>query len=471
MSFATLEYAVLLTSVFVLYWALGRRPGARLVLLFVASYVFYGWWRWSFLLLIAGSTLMDWGLGLVLARQRPQAERRRWLWVSVAGNLGLLGLYKYFDFLSGSVTTLLRALGWRRAPALRLGLTLPPGVSFYTFQSMSYTIDIYRGELQPTANPLLFAVFVAFFPQLVAGPIVRARYFLPQLEVDPSLDEQTATRGLLLLAIGLFKKLVLADLLALNLVDRVFESPALYTSAELLLGVYGYALQIYCDFSAYSDLAIGSALLLGLQLPPNFNQPYRACDLRDFWRRWHISLSTWLRDYLYVPLGGSRGGPLATYRNLLITMTLGGLWHGAAWTFVLWGALHGLGLAVTRAWQRWRGERPATPLRRLLSTVGTFHFVCLGWVLFRAGDLGQVGALLRGLARATPGTANVTPLVWACLGAGLATQLVPVRALEPTARRLAALPAYAQAALLAAVILGCRALGTTEVAPFIYFQF
>jgi len=470
MHFASLEYGILLGGVFLLYWAFGRRSLPRLIVLLVASYTFYAWWNPTYLLLIVASTALDFVAGRQLQASTSARSRKRWLMLSLVGNLGLLGIFKYFNFVARSIASVARRLGLAVKP-LRLDVALPVGISFYTFQSMSYTIDIFRGALEPTGSALAFAVFVAFFPQLVAGPIVRARYFLPQLTVDPSLDAETGARGFVLIAIGLLKKVVIADLLAVNLVDRVFEMPQLYTSAELLMGLYGYALQIYCDFSAYSDIAIGSGLLLGLQLPDNFDAPYRATDLRDFWRRWHISLSTWLRDYLYIPLGGSRGGAWRTYRNLAITMVLGGLWHGAAWTFVLWGAVHGVGLALTRMWQRRFGGTWRPPGWRLLCVVATFHVVCLGWILFRATDLGDARQMLAGLAQLSGGTANISPMLWGLLLAGFATHAMPDRLVRGLERAAIRLPVLAQAAALVGVVLGVRYLGTTEAVPFIYFQF
>jgi D-alanyl-lipoteichoic acid acyltransferase DltB (MBOAT superfamily) len=264
---------------------------------------------------------------------------------------------------------------------------------------------------------------------------------------------------------------IIADLLAVNLVDRIFETPVLYTSAELLAGVYGYAFQIYCDFSAYSDIAIGSALLLGLVLPENFNAPYRAVNLRDFWRRWHISLSTWLRDYLYVSLGGSRGSAAKTYRNLMLTMLLGGLWHGAGWTFVAWGAMHGAGLALTRAYQRWRGTPSDSSLSRWVRLVLTFHLVCLGWIFFRAESFERAWEILQGLFALTGGTANISPLLWGLLAAGLATHLVPDRLVDRAQGLVVRLPSVAQAAFLVLVVAGIRMGRSSEVVPFIYFQF
>ncbi|NVB81668.1 MAG: MBOAT family protein [Kofleriaceae bacterium] len=328
----------------------GHRALGRIVVLFVASSLFYHAWAaampgpYRYLLaLLLGTIILDYYLAIWIENcQSPQA-RKLLVVVSLVSNLGILFFFKYADFVTHDVLDL---------PVKRLHLILPAGISFHTFQSLSYTIDVYRKQLRATRSPIKFATFVLFFPQLVAGPIVRAQDLLPQLDDLPALELEKATRGLFRIVVGLFKKVALADTLALVIVDRVFDSPGAFSAVEVLAGVYGYALQIYLDFSAYSDIAIGSAAVLGFELPENFRTPYRSANLQEFWRRWHISLSTWLRDYLYVTLGGNRLGAARTYLNLILTMVLGGLWHGASWAFIVWGALHGFGLAVTRYFQR-----------------------------------------------------------------------------------------------------------------------
>jgi D-alanyl-lipoteichoic acid acyltransferase DltB (MBOAT superfamily) len=466
MLFNSPEYAVLLSAVFLGYWLLARRRALRLLLLVAASYFFYAWWSAYYLGLVLFTSTTDYLVGRQLRRSTTPRGRKAWLATSVVVDLGVLCTFKYFNFFVASLEAGLAQVGLP-APGLHLDVVVPVGISFYTFESLSYIIDIYRGRIEPAQSPLEYFSFISFFPHLVAGPIMRAPGFLPQLRSAPSLTVEAGSRGLFLIAVGLIKKSVIADLLALNLVDRVFDAPARYTSAEVLAGVYGYALQLYCDFSAYSDIAIGSALLLGLQLPRNFDLPYRARSVADFWRRWHISLSTWLRDYLYFSLGGTR----APYRNLLVTMLLAGLWHGAAWTFVAWGLLHGLALVVTRAFHAWRGERASSPLTRALLVLATFHFVCFAWIFFRAPSFGRAWEVLRGLTALTGGTANITGGLWALLAAGFATHLVPRGLVDGTQAAMARLPAVAQAALLVAVVAAVRWLGTTAVVPFIYFQF
>jgi D-alanyl-lipoteichoic acid acyltransferase DltB (MBOAT superfamily) len=354
-----------------------------------------------------------------------------------------------------------------------LGVALPVGISFFTFQSMSYTIDIYRRRLEPSVGYWQYLLFVSFFPQLVAGPIVRASTFLPQLKVPRSLSREQGGLALFLIMSGLVKKTCIADYLAVNLVDRVFENPNWFTSVEVLVAVYGYAIQIYCDFSGYSDVAIGAALLLGFRLPDNFNAPYIAHNLRDFWRRWHISLSTWLRDYLYIPLGGSRHGPARTYVALAATMLLGGLWHGAAWTFVIWGALHGVALALTRMVQRWRGSHqgPSTWLGYVVSALLTFHFVCFAWIFFRAPSFDHAQRILSRLADLTPGAANVPDTVLLALGAAVAMHLLPRRGLEWVRGLFSRMPAPVQGAVMVGVAVLVYNVAQSEVVPYIYFQF
>jgi D-alanyl-lipoteichoic acid acyltransferase DltB (MBOAT superfamily) len=330
------------------------RPLGRVLVLFVASSLFYHAWAaempgpYRYLLgVLLGTIVLDYYLAIWIENTQDRWRRKALVIVSLCSNLGILCFFKYTDFLTQDVMHL---------PVRPLHLILPAGISFHTFQSLSYTIDVYRKQLKATRSVVEFATFVLFFPQLVAGPIVRAQDLLPQLSDLPALEVRKATDGLFRISIGLFKKIAIADRVGEVLVDRVFKDPQHFTSVEVLAGVIGYALQIYCDFSGYSDIAIGSAQVLGFDLPENFRTPYRSANIQEFWRRWHISLSTWLRDYLYVTLGGNRGAPWRTYVNLSLTMLLGGLWHGPRWTFVVWGGMHGFGLAITRFFQRHRGK-------------------------------------------------------------------------------------------------------------------
>jgi D-alanyl-lipoteichoic acid acyltransferase DltB (MBOAT superfamily) len=336
---------------------------------------------------------------------------------------------------------------------------------------MSYSIDIYRNSLKPTKSLLDFALFVGFFPQLVAGPIVRAKDFLQQLSTNNREPVQMGRATKLILG-GLFKKIVIADLLATEIVDGVFRNPAGSTGLETLIGIYGYALQIYGDFSGYSDIAIGIALLLGFQFSDNFNQPYRALSLQDFWRRWHISLSSWLRDYLYIGLGGNRKGKMKTYRNLLLTMLLGGLWHGAAWTFVAWGLLHGGGLAIERAIDE-RSIEPVNqkPFRRFLRGFLTFHLVCAGWVFFRSVDMERAFEVFAALGNSWTSAPSMNWGIAAVLLIGLLMQTSTVGKFDRFWKQFSTLPAVLQGAVIAIAVVGMDLLGPDGVAPFIYFQF
>jgi D-alanyl-lipoteichoic acid acyltransferase DltB (MBOAT superfamily) len=471
MLFNSVEYACLLAIVFGGFWLLGNRRLPRVLLLLVASYVFYACWNAKYLALIFLSSNVDFFIGRGLARAERAGIRRLLLAASVIVNLGVLCTFKYFNFFVDSFVDLLAAMGIE-SDGTHLEVLLPVGISFYTFQTLSYTIDVYRRKMAPTNRYFEYLLFVSFFPQLVAGPIVRASHLLPQIGRIPKLTAEAGSRALFLIGIGLIKKIAIADFLGSHMVDRVFSNPEMYSSIETLLGVYAYAFQIYADFSAYSDIAIGSAALLGFQIPLNFNAPYRAADLREFWQRWHISLSTWLRDYLYIPLGGSRRGGARTYLNLMTTMLLGGLWHGAALTFIAWGAMHGLALVVTRLLQRFRGrKRVWGSARRAVGVLVTFHLVCAAWVFFRAPDFSRAAAVFGSIAALDFDTTNLTWPGLAVLGAAVFTHWMPDSWIDGARRLFHAVPAAVQAASLVAVLWAVRQLALTEVTPFIYFQF
>ncbi len=389
MSFTQLEYPLLVLMVVGLV-ASARSLLARKWIVLTASLYFYAYWDYRFLALILASTGVDWTIGMALgAIERPQL-RRTLLAVSVLVNLGTLGFFKYYNFFIESATTWFERWGWH--PGM-LAIVLPIGISFYTFQTMSYSIDVYRRVLKPSRSLLDFAIYVMFFPQLVAGPIVRAAEFLPQLESSPQVQRCAIYDGLVQILRGFLKKILIADHLAM-MVDPVFAAPQLFAGPTVAIALLAYAGQIFGDFSGYSDIAIGSARLLGFELPENFRHPYLAGSLSDFWRRWHITLSTWLRDYVYIPLGGNRLGSARTFVNLLLTMFLGGLWHGAAWNFVVWGAWHGLGLSLERWWRRDlpRAASGATH-GSIIGTTVTFAFVLVGWSLFRTSSLEHCVAL------------------------------------------------------------------------------
>ena len=385
-----------------MYWNLRANPPRKLWLL-ACSYFFYGCWNWKFLFLIAFSTTVDFFVGRALERATDPRARRGWLLLSLCVNLGLLGAFKYYNFFIRSAQDFLSALGLH--PHLgTLAFILPVGISFFTFQSLSYTIDVYRRHLRAVRHFTDLALAVSFFPQLVAGPITRAADFLPQLDNARRFEEVDVRACLVLFLSGFIKKACISDAVA-PVVDQFFAAPGNYGLLSAWLGVLLYAVQIYCDFSGYTDMALACAGLLGYRLAWNFDFPYLSPDISQFWRRWHMSLSSWLRDYLYIPLGGNRGGRWFIARNLLLTMLLGGLWHGAAWHFVFWGGLHGLALVVHREWSgHWRGRGdgettaqpgPPTAWRTAAGTCLTFYWVCVCWVFFRAPDLPAAWAVLR----------------------------------------------------------------------------
>ena len=470
MLFPTLEFLLFFLAVAAAMAALETRFETKKALLVVASYFFYAQWDWRFCFLLLFSTAVSYLGGLAIAGAREERHRRAALAVAVAIHLTLLGFFKYFDFIVLSANRLAHLLGLEHELPF-LEVLLPLGISFFTFHGISYLTDVYRGDVAVCRRPVDMLLYMSFFPQLVAGPIVRASYFLPQLE-RPAPQPIPLAASLLLILGGLFKKMVVANYLATELVDPVFADPTNYGGPDLLVAVYGYAVQIYCDFSAYSDMAIGMAALLGFRFPPNFAQPYRAERLREFWQRWHISLSSWLRDYLYKPLGGNRRGRLKTYRNLLVTMLLGGIWHGAGWKFIAWGALHGGGLAVERALAPWLGRGAESLCGRLIGRLVIFHFVCLGWVFFRAEDFTVASLYLSRLATGwSEGVQAAQPFpVFLILG-GLAAQFLPAKLFEEAVEKLGRLPVWSQGSLAGLAAAAINALGPAGVAPFIYFRF
>lgn len=474
MLFPTIDFAVFFVIVLTGSWLLMPRRGQWKLFMLVASYVFYGWWNPRFVLLIAGVSVINHIGATAVSRLAPGRARRLVVAATVTVDLLILAVFKYYGFFATSVANALSGVGLDVSLPL-LQVVLPVGVSFFTFQAISYVVDVHRGEAE--AVPLLdSAVYLAFFPQLVAGPIVRASELLPQLRRRQDPRAVDAGRAFWLIGAGLFKKVVVANLLATELVDRVFANPDRFNAVEVLMAVYGYAVQIYADFSGYTDIAIGVALLLGFRFPDNFDRPYSAVTLQDFWRRWHMTLSRWLRDYLYIPLGGSRGSGRATERNIMLTMLLGGLWHGAAWNFVLWGGIHGAWQVLERRGVLLGGAEPEGRRTRLLRGLITFHVVCLAWVFFRAETfttaLSLLGRLVTGWTTA-PALDPSVPIWWLPLAIvlPLAVQLVPgdvgERFMALFSRRGVAFQGLALAAFLMVV----ETLGPVGVAPFIYFQF
>lgn len=475
MLFPTADFALFFFVVFCVSWALRQRAEARKLVLLVASYFFYGYWDWRFTGLLALSSVINYVAGRMIASSGSAGARKTVLLTAVALNLAILGFFKYFGFFIATLSDLLVMVGLERDLPL-LQIILPVGISFFTFQGISYVTDVYRGEVGPVRSPLDLFLYISFFPQLVAGPIVRAAWFLPQLDHTPRLTRRALCFGLTLILLGLFKKMVVANYLATELVDGVFLDPGGYSSLELLIAIYGYAVQIYCDFSGYSDIAIGVAALMGYRFHKNFDCPYRARSLREFWRRWHISLSQWLRDYLYKPLGGSHHGRAATYRNLAITMLLGGVWHGAAWTFIVWGAIHGTALAVERAFRvAQSGGEPQRQetgaIRAPLQILATFHVVCLAWIFFRSEDFATAFTYLRELGRFTSEIYLASPFLVGLIALVLAAQFVPANCVERLANRLEVLPVWAIAGAFAVLLLAIDLVAPEGTAPFIYFQF
>ena len=397
MAFNSSRFFTFFIVVYALYLALHKRVRLQNWLLLVASYTFYGFWDWRFLFLIATSTVVGYVIGRALGRPISQAQRKLLLACSTIFNLLVLGFFKYWGFFTANLGVLLGLVGLDADP-LVLDVVLPIGISFYTFQTMSYTIDVYRKRLEPTHELINFAVFVSFFPQLVAGPIERAANLLPQFAHPRRITAEKVDTGLYLILWGLFKKMVVADNAAL-IADPIFNNTIEHQGLDLLLGVLAFAVQIYGDFSGYSDIARGISRLLGFELMVNFRLPYFSLNPSDFWSRWHISLSSWLRDYLYIPLGGNRKGRWRTALNLMLTMVLGGLWHGAAWNFVIWGAFHGLILVLYRVLEKrpmhedpWGGQYPYGVI--LLKMMVMFVLTLLGWLIFRATSIRQVVYML-----------------------------------------------------------------------------
>ena len=389
MQFTTLAYAKFLVLAFVVTWLFSQARRLRLLFLLGASYFFYAQSGVRFLALIFACSTADFLLSHAIGRASEPAVRKRWLVLTVVMNLGVLGFFKYLHFGVDNAQAALAALGVH-LPRLALSITLPVGISFFTFESMSYVIDVYRGDIEPHESYLEYLTFVAFFPHLVAGPIVRPRDLLPQLARAPQWDEREASKALLLIATGLLKKLAIADYLGLNLVDRVFDAPTQYSALECYVAVVAYAVQIYTDFSGYTDIAIGSAALLGVRFPANFAAPYQAFDIVDFWRRWHISLSSWFRDYVYIPLGGNRGSKPRLYFNVFLTFLLSGFWHGASWNYVMWGAYHGLLLVIFRALEEFMPSVFRARWLRPVRIIGMFALVNLGWLMFRETNIHQL---------------------------------------------------------------------------------
>lgn len=476
MIFSSGIFLLLFCGFISLYSALRRRDTLRILYVITFSLFFYYKSSGLYFLLLLFAAVSDFLIGSKISRTANQSAKKWLVALSVAINLGMLFYFKYTNFFIEMASQL-----WGEGFMEFQNIFLPVGISFFVFQSMSYTIDIYRGKITPLERFIDYLFFLSFFPQLVAGPIVRAKDFIPQIRKPLELSRTMLATAVFMIATGLFKKAIISDYISLNFVDRVFDEPMLYSGLESLLAIYGYALQIYCDFSGYSDMAIGLAMMLGFKFPKNFDAPYKSATITEFWRRWHISLSSWLRDYLYISLGGNRHGKIRTYINLLLTMLLGGLWHGAAVRFILWGALHGTALALHKMWlglfptAKASGEQMNLGAR-IVGILFTFHIVCFGWLLFRADSMSTVGAMLHQIFNSFNGSLLPQivagyPAIITLFVVGYVLHMLPSSLNAWACRTLERGGFVLQVIVLVVVIWCVMQTQSSEIQPFIYFQF
>lgn len=487
--FNRFDFWVFFTVVLLIFSLVYKKARFRNFYLTLFSLFFYWKSGGFYFLLLIFSTILDYTIGKAIYKS-DKAARRKWLVaLSIAVNLGVLAYFKYSGFIVGNINEVFGTdfIAVDIFAALSNALTasqfniesifLPIGISFYTFQTISYTVDVYRKKVKPVNDMLDFAFYVSFFPQLVAGPIVRASEFVPQIYKPYNLTREVMGKALFLIMAGLIKKILIADYLGANFVGMVFDDPAKFTGFQNLTAIYGFAFQIYGDFSGYTDIAIGIALLLGFRLPLNFNSPYKAINITDFWRRWHISLSRWLKDYLYIPLGGNRKGKFNTYKNLMITMLLGGLWHGAAWRFILWGGLHGVALAVHKLFMDFMGNNPAKHWwGKILWAIVTFHFVCFCWVFFASKDMHSAGLMLGQVFNnfyfdLIPETIAGYRNIYLVLLVALITHILPNKIKDGYTGLFIRLPVYAKVGVTAIVMIFLFQVMSSDIQPFIYFQF
>ncbi|TYB78353.1 MBOAT family O-acyltransferase [Bizionia myxarmorum] len=472
MLFNSFEFLVFFPIVFIIYWLLNNDLQKQNILLLVSSYIFYAWWDWRFLSLIIVSSFIDYTAGSKIFHAKTERQSKNWLLISLIANLGLLGFFKYYNFFADSFSTMMTGFGWQPND-LTLNIILPVGISFYTFQTLSYTIDIYRKQFEPTKNMVSFFTYIAFFPQLVAGPIERASNLLPQIEKKRILKKEWFNEGLIQILVGLFRKIVIADTIGAY-VDTVYSDVGIYNSTTIVVATFLYAFQIYFDFAGYSDIAIGTAKLMGFKFNQNFNLPYFSISLTEFWRKWHMSLSFWLRDYLYISLGGNRKGIKITYRNLMLTMLLGGLWHGSSWNFVIWGGIHGLILSIEKFIKTYQ----TSYLWKKFSFLGypiTFGVVLFSWIFFRAQDLNSAMLAIKKICQfnfSAPFIGDINLIITSALvlslGIGFDFFLFRKKIdLENLAARFSIL----KVAVLASVIIVLINLFYSTSNNFIYFQF
>lgn len=475
MLFPTFGFAFFFLVVFVGYWYVFRVARDRRLFLIAASYFFYAFWDWRFCFLLLASTGANFAFARFMGRSREHLHRKAFLVLAVAANLLFLGFFKYWNFFAVSVTSLagMAGLGWS-LPALRL--IMPVGISFYTFKVLSYVFDVYLCKIPPVADFLDLMLYVSFFPQVASGPIVHAVDFLPQIEgavkagIEPGSKPIALDRATLLILSGLFKKMVFANFLSTLFVDPVLSDPLSYSTVENLAAAVGYSIVMYCDFSGYSDMAIGIALLLGFETPANFNRPYISFSVTEFWKRWHITFSSWLREYLYFSMGGSRFGKIRTLFALFFTMILGGLWHGAALTFVVWGVMQGLALALERGFE-YGTARSGVRWKAALQIAVTFSFVTLSWIVFRAPTLTAVGDWFRGLLNFTVPVSRLSVLTISLLLAGLSFQAIPESARNKGYSLWIMAPMPVKSLLVAGSLILLGIVSMSGIAPFIYFQF
>lgn len=477
MLFNSPEYFLFLGVATALFWILRTRVNARLGMLFVFSSAFYMAWNPKYIVLILAPTLLDYYVAKWIAASSSQRAKKALLAVSVTTNLALLGTFKYYNFFATATTQAVHLFG-REIELPFLDVLLPVGISFYTFETLSYTIDVYRGKIPPAKSLIDFCVFITYFPKLVAGPILRAAEFLPQLRATPELRKAQVSEGVFLILTGLVKKVAIADYLSVNLVDRVFDSPHLFTATEVVVGLYAFTMQIYCDFSGYTDVARGSAKLMGLELRENFDRPYQSESPAAFWRRWHMTLSTWLRDYLYYPLGGSKCSPARAYVNLWLTLFLIGIWHGASWNFVLYGAIQATAMVVHRFFYRMRragrAEQDVAPdsfALRAFKVWSCLQFVVFSRILFRASDLENAWDVTRRLWSGTSSVAQISSGIWLVLALSFTAHYLPRKWFEDVKAWFGRMPAEAQGLTAAGVFAGLALVATSQVVPYIYFQF
>ncbi|MEN7550339.1 MBOAT family protein [Rapidithrix thailandica] len=487
--FTQAKFWVFFGAIVLLYQLVYKKVYYRNLILLLFSLYFYYLSSGFYFTLLLFSTLVDYYLGDAIYKTQDIKKKKRYVTLSVVINLGVLSYFKYTYFFTDTFNQIFQTNLQANNLLAQLAnglfgthlevahIFLPVGISFFTFQTISYSIDIYRGHVKPVKSIIDFAFYVSFFPQLVAGPIVRAADFVPQIYKKYHLSQEEFSRAFFLIVNGLVKKILISDYISVNFVDRVFESPTSYSGFENLMAVYGYAIQIYCDFSGYTDIAIGVALLLGFRLPLNFNSPYQSTSITDFWRRWHISLSSWLRDYLYIPLGGNRKGNSRTYVNLLITMLLGGLWHGAHMRFVIWGGLHGLALAFHKLWSSFfKNKVKENFATKLVAGFITFHFVCFCWIFFRANSMDAVYQMLLQIStnfhyELINEVLKAYSNIFIVMLIGYALHWTPSSVKLNVSNAFARTPDYVKAFMLICIAIFLFQMKSSEIQPFIYFQF